>query len=102
MSSRPGPTIITIFGASGDLAKRKLLPALYNLFLDRQTPERFLIIGIGRSGDDENWRKAMKAGVDEFSRRGKATAETWKEFSASLCFLQGTFEEAGLYTEVGR
>ena len=45
------PVVVAIFGASGDLTRRKLLPALYNLYLDRHMPERFLIIGVARRGE---------------------------------------------------
>ncbi len=47
-NSKSVPVIIAIFGASGDLTKRKLVPALYNLFLDRQLPDQFEFIGVSR------------------------------------------------------
>ena len=49
MANKNQPTIIFIFGGSGDLTYRKLMPALYNLYLDNYLPEKFLIIAIGRT-----------------------------------------------------
>ena len=59
----PGPTTLVIFGATGDLAARKLLPAIYNLGLGGLLPERFEVIGIGRrAGDSEAFRRARPRG----------------------------------------
>src|SRR5207248_5838432 len=63
------PTTLVIFGATGDLAKRKLLPALYNLAHEGSLPERFNLIGVSRSGkSDEVFRSEMREAVEEFSR----------------------------------
>ena len=62
------PTILVIFGGSGDLTYRKLMPALYNLYLDKYMPEKFLIIGIGRSPFTHiSFRSHSKKGVEEHS-----------------------------------
>jgi glucose-6-phosphate 1-dehydrogenase len=53
LSSQHEPTVIVIFGASGDLAQRKVVPALYNLFLDHWLPERFALIGFARTSFTE-------------------------------------------------
>ncbi|HEY0867460.1 MAG TPA: glucose-6-phosphate dehydrogenase, partial [Fimbriimonas sp.] len=90
------PTIVTIFGANGDLTKRKLLPALYNLFVDRNLPKQFLILGIARSGDTDAFRATMRQAVETYSRR-PATDEQWEEFAKHIDFLPGVFEDAGLY-----
>src|SRR5262245_47482609 len=66
------PTVVVIFGGGGDLTHRKLVPALYNLFLDRWLPGNFAILGIDRLDDnDDAYRQQMRASVDQFSRRGK-------------------------------
>jgi glucose-6-phosphate 1-dehydrogenase len=63
---------LVIFGAGGDLTRRKLAPALYDLFLDHYLPERFAIIGIDLQPlNDERFRERMREGVGQFSRRGK-------------------------------
>ena len=65
------PTILFIFGGSGDLTNRKLIPALYNLFLDNYLPEKFVVIGVGRTSfaSDDEYRNKLLEGVQQFSRR---------------------------------
>ena len=76
------PSVLIIFGAAGDLTHQKLLPALYNLFLEKRLPEKFSIIGIDRkSFEQEAFRNRLHEGVNEFSRRGRAEDESWKQFS---------------------
>jgi glucose-6-phosphate 1-dehydrogenase len=67
MNTQDAAAVVVIFGAAGDLTRGKLLPALYNLFLDRQLPERFAILGLDRIAlDDEAFRGQMREGVDQF------------------------------------
>lgn len=89
---RSEPTIVVIFGASGDLTSRKLLPALYNLNLEGLLTDRLAVIGVDRTqkGDDE-FRSLMRQAVDQFSRRGKAEDEAWSRFAADLHTLAGDF-----------
>jgi len=65
------PTIIFIFGGSGDLANRKLIPALFNLYLDKYLPEKFAVVGVGRTAfsSDDEYRNKLFEGVQQFSRR---------------------------------
>ncbi|MBC8065171.1 MAG: glucose-6-phosphate dehydrogenase [Chlorobia bacterium] len=96
--TRPSePAIITIFGANGDLAKRKLLPALFNLYHEKLLPENFLIVGNGRRSDLETWKRDMREGVETFSRRGKPDEAEWQEFSSNLQFAFGGLDDRGLY-----
>ena len=61
------PTIIYIFGGSGDLTSRKLIPALYNLYIDKYLPEKYSIIGIGRNPfTNTEYRSHSKKGVQAF------------------------------------
>jgi len=87
------PTSIVIFGAAGDLAWRKLIPALYNLYLDHLLPEKFAIFGVdGKPTPADDWRTSLRSGVTQFSRRGKANTTNWNEFAAHLvAFLSGDF-----------
>src|SRR5881398_3544220 len=63
-------TTLTIFGATGDLAHRKLLPALYNLAHEGALPERFNLVGVARRDmPDEDFRKEAKESIEKFSRR---------------------------------
>ena len=71
-SMHPDPSMLIIFVAGGDLAWRKLIPALYNLFLDKWLPVKFAIIGIDRRElTTDEFRARLRDGVDTFSRRGK-------------------------------
>ncbi|MBY5958921.1 glucose-6-phosphate dehydrogenase [Membranicola marinus] len=97
------PTIITIFGGSGDLANRKLVPALYNLYLDDQLPEKFAIIGLGRTEyTDEKFRNYLRKGLDEFSRRGKAKKEDWNAFKDKIHYLISDVFDDKSYQEIGQ
>ena len=71
LSDVPGPSALVIFGGSGDLAHRKLVPALYNLALRGLLPAGFGVIGVGRRdyGGDEGYRKSMRESVAKFTRR---------------------------------
>lgn len=94
------PTIFLIFGGTGDLNHRKITPALYNLFLDGWLPAEFAIIGTGRTElTDEQFRKNLLEGVNQFSRKGKAEKTTWKEFAAHVTYQVADIKEAKAYTE---
>jgi glucose-6-phosphate 1-dehydrogenase len=72
--NRPENQILVIFGASGDLTKRKLIPALYSLEVEELLPERFAIVGVSRSGmDDHLFRDAMEKGLLQFSQEKDKT-----------------------------
>ncbi|HEY3378653.1 MAG TPA: glucose-6-phosphate dehydrogenase [Armatimonadota bacterium] len=94
------PTVIIIFGAGGDLTWRKLVPALYNLFLDHWLPEHFAVIGIDlRPFSLEDFGQRLRQGVDDFSRRGKTDDATWQAFSAKIVdYLTANFGDPALYT----
>ncbi len=99
----PEPTVFVIFGAGGDLAWRKLIPALYNLFLDQWLPEKFLILGQGhRHMSDEEFRGFLRQGVDQFSRRGKTEDEKWNLFSSHLSFLTSELDDPQAYAQLAK
>ena len=82
------PTVIFIFGGSGDLNFRKLNPALFNLFLDNAMHDHFSIVGIARSAySDADYKKHLKDGIDQFSRI-KDSEGKWEEFSKHISYLQ--------------
>ena len=84
---------IVIFGGAGDLAHRKLLPALYNLFVDGVLPARTAIVGSGRKElSDDAYRAFAKDGVERFSRRPIDT-EKWDAFAGMLAFVNMSLEE---------
>ncbi|WPP50601.1 glucose-6-phosphate dehydrogenase [Catalinimonas niigatensis] len=76
------PTVIIIFGGSGDLNKRKLIPALFNLYLDKYLPDNFRVLGLGRTDfSNEAYRDMLEKEVAEFSRRGLSDDGLWQEFA---------------------
>ncbi len=95
------PTAVVIFGGGGDLTHRKLIPALYNLFLDKWLPENFSILGIDRLDmNDDAYRKKLREGVDEFSRRGKTKDGDWNRFAPHLNYLTADFTAADSYAKL--
>ena len=93
-----GPAVLVIFGASGDLTRRKIIPALYNLFLDRWLPPQFRIIGFARSAmEPAQYVAQLRSGVDQFSRRGKTDDADWREFAAKLEYLAADYEDEAAY-----
>lgn len=95
------PTIVFIFGGSGDLAYRKLVPALYNLYIDKYLPENFYIYGIGRSEyTEDQYIDYLKGGITSFSRRKEAIDETWKAFSPHIDYIKADLEKDETYQEM--
>lgn len=89
---RAGSPSIVIFGASGDLARRKLVPALYSLYEKARLPDDFRIVGFARSEFDEaSFRERMREAVAEFGDSYRE--EIWKEFAPRLYYVQGQYDE---------
>jgi glucose-6-phosphate 1-dehydrogenase len=88
------PTALVIFGAGGDLTWRKLVPALYNLYLDSDLDGRLAIIGVDRKAlGNQAFRRHLRDGVDQFSRRGRTDGQKWREFVSRITYLGGDFAE---------
>ncbi|HEY8389237.1 MAG TPA: glucose-6-phosphate dehydrogenase [Parasegetibacter sp.] len=97
----PPPSLIFIFGGSGDLNFRKLSPALYNLYIDNWMPEKFSIVGIGRTEySDDTYRERLLKGIREFSRRKDDPMERWEAFSKHISYLQLDAEDAAAYSRI--
>jgi glucose-6-phosphate 1-dehydrogenase len=93
--------IIYIFGGSGDLTYRKLMPALHNLYLDKYLPPKFLIVGIGRTNySNTAYRSFIKKGLQEHSRRKENVNESWKTFSAHIEYLRSDVESDRGYKSI--
>src|SRR5947209_2870015 len=87
------PVTVVIFGGAGDLAHRKLLPALYNLNLDGLLPPRTSIVGVGRKEfADDNYRAFAKDGIEKFSRR-PIDEHAWPTFADALFFVNGSIDD---------
>lgn len=93
------PTVLIIFGGTGDLAWRKLVPALFDLHRDQRLPPHFLIIVVGRSEvAEDKLRQHLREGVGRFSRRGKVKAEEWQEFAGHVHYLRGDYKRLQTYS----
>jgi glucose-6-phosphate 1-dehydrogenase len=88
-----------IFGAAGDLAKRKLLPALYQLACDRRLPATFAIVGTSRTPlSDDDYRERMHEAVKQFREDGEMDEDLWKRFASNLHYVAGDVKDPQLYT----
>ncbi len=89
------PCSIVIFGASGDLTARKLVPALYHLFKEKQMPTAFRVIGFARRDKtDASFREELRAALDQFSRTKPVDDKVWADFAANMHYCQGDFGDA--------
>jgi glucose-6-phosphate 1-dehydrogenase len=98
--NQPAATVVFIFGGSGDLNFRKLTPALFNLRLDGYLPERFAVVGLGRSTyTNASFRERLAEGIAQFSRRKEKDGD-WKTFAETISYLQIDAENAADYKKM--
>ncbi|GBC81567.1 Glucose-6-phosphate 1-dehydrogenase 2 [bacterium HR10] len=98
----PDPCILVIFGASGDLTRRKLMPALYTLARRRLLPMGFAVLGLARSPmSDDEFRARMRESVEAFSGEGSPEAAIWEEFARSLFYVSADFRGPEGYRQLG-
>jgi glucose-6-phosphate 1-dehydrogenase len=91
------PTVVVIFGASGDLTARKLIPAVYNLGVDGLLPADFFLVGYGRKPiPDEEFRGLAADAIKEFSRR-ELTPEVWDRIAASTSYVAGGYDDKAAF-----
>jgi glucose-6-phosphate 1-dehydrogenase len=96
------PCTVVIFGASGDLTKRKLVPALYRLVQERLLPAEFAIVGLARTEmSDDEFRGKMKEAVAEFSEDKQVNEEVWQSFAKGLYYLAADIGNAAEYQKLG-
>ena len=89
----PDPCILVIFGASGDLTKKKLFPALYSLAVRRLLPEKFAVVGVARTEEtDEEFRERMKEAVQQNSR-DEFRDDVWAPLAEGMRYLTADFAD---------
>ena len=95
----PGPPcVFVIFGASGDLTKRKLIPALFNLRCLGLLPDRFAVIGVAITpGDDASFRTQLSSDIQQFATHPVDPAE-WDGFVSGCYYIAGDFNDTGVFT----
>jgi glucose-6-phosphate 1-dehydrogenase len=94
------PTSLVIFGATGDLAHRKLLPAIYNLAHEGQLPERFEVIGVGRRDHEhDDFRDTLTGAIERYSRR-RPDPNVLAGLIDDSRYVQGSFDDDAIYAEL--
>ena len=92
----PDPTTLVIFGAGGDLAARKLIPAVYNLSLAGLLPDHMRVLGVARRHDVHSFRRTAREAIEAHSRTG-FDEEAWKALEPRLEILQGDFSNPAMF-----
>ncbi len=96
----PEPQILVIFGASGDLTMRKLVPALYQMKKERRLPPEMTIVGVARRPwSDDYFREQMRQGIEDFSD-GIGSEELWQDFAAGLFYCSADMEKQEDYQKL--
>ena len=89
------PCALVIFGASGDLAKRKLIPAIYELAREKLLPEKFALVGYSRSPmGDQDYQKECREAVQQFARTKPIDAAVWDRIEMNTSYVQGDYGSA--------
>src|SRR6478672_6935006 len=89
---------LVIFGASGDLTRRKLLPALWSMFQSRVLPEPFAVVGVARSEmTNEQFRTLMRLAITDFARVQPPSSRVWDRFAQALFYYAGDPADAAIY-----
>jgi len=100
-SLRVDPCVVVIFGATGDLTHRKLVPALYNLGVDGLLPANFHLVSFARREfTDEAFRTELKKSVSEHSRRKPLDEAVWNEFAAHSKYVASDFDKPEGYKKL--
>ena len=103
VQQRPAPPcVIVIFGASGDLTHRKLIPALFDLFQAGLLSKQFAVLGFSRSKlTNDDFRRTAREGLESYSPGAAISDEAWKQFSMCLHYMSGQFDEPASYQLLG-
>jgi glucose-6-phosphate 1-dehydrogenase len=97
----PGSSVLVIFGATGDLTRRKLLPAVYQLSREQRLPPRFSIIGVAKSAlDDEGFREQFRASLREFAEIDPSGDPVADSLARHMRYLSGDLQDPALYARL--
>src|SRR5438067_11664297 len=92
-----GPCVMVVFGAAGDLTRRKLVPALYNLAKEKLLPRNFAVLGV--SVDELNTDQ-FREQLTQFLQDKDHTTEVWEWFTGRLNYLHGDFDDPITYSQL--
>jgi glucose-6-phosphate 1-dehydrogenase len=97
-AGRPDPCIVVLFGATGDLAQRKLFPALFELARAGLLPDQFALVAFSRSTQDDNaFRAQVKEGLQKFARTQPLDEKTWERFASRLECISGGYDDPAAF-----
>jgi len=100
-AGRPDPCIMVLFGATGDLAQRKLFPALFELARQDLLPHHFAIVAFSRSEQDlEKFRAQVKEGLRKFARTQPLDEATWERLASKLEMMSGGYDDPAAYVRL--
>ena len=101
MPTTAPPCCLILFGASGDLAKRKLIPSLYDLAKDKLLPENFVLVGYARTEmTDAQYRQDCRDAIAKFSRARKVDEEVWKRLEPAIYYSHGDYGDSDAHAKV--
>ena len=99
----PDGCSVVIFGASGDLTARKLIPALYHLFKEKQLPPTFRVIGFARrEKSDASWREELRTALNQFSRTKPVDDKVWAAFAENIYYCAGDLTAEDSYKKLAK
>lgn len=99
----PSPCVVVIFGASGDLTQRKLMPALFSLTCEGLLPEQFSVVGVARSElDHKSFRAKVKEGIEEHARIKPKQCSKWDAFSKNLFYHRANYDDPEAYKSLDK
>jgi glucose-6-phosphate 1-dehydrogenase len=99
----PSPSTLVIFGATGDLTQRKLVPALFDLFCDSKLPEGFTVVGFARrEKSNDDFRAELRDGSSQFARHSPADGDRWDQFARGLFYHQAEFHDPNRYQQLAQ
>ncbi|XXF79042.1 glucose-6-phosphate dehydrogenase [Myxococcaceae bacterium GXIMD 01537] len=100
-AGRPDPCAVVLFGGTGDLAQRKLFPALFELARAHLLPEHFCVVSFSRSAHDANsFRDHVRAGLEKYARSKPLDEDTWKDFAPRLDIISGAYDDPASFTRL--
>ena len=99
----PEPVTVVLFGASGDLAKRKVIPAMFDLAQHNALGERYAIVGFSRTAmNDESFRASVGEAAKTISEAGPIDPQKWQEFAANLHYSTGDYKDQNSYADLAK
>src|SRR4029077_1712238 len=97
------PCTVVLFGASGDLAKRKVIPALYDLAIHDALGPRYALVGFARTPmTDESFRSTAGEAAKSISEVGPIDPKQWNEFASNMFYSAGDYGDQEAYAQLGR